>query len=122
MGIEIKRIYEPAEEGDGKRILVDRLWPRGVTRQQARLDEWLKDVAPSSQLRTWFGHKNERFDAFAQRYRLELDNDPLKQAAVRQLLQWSETGRVTLLYSAKNVTVNQAVVLKQFLQEKRAEI
>ncbi|OPZ71601.1 MAG: hypothetical protein BWY80_01291 [Firmicutes bacterium ADurb.Bin456] len=120
MSIGIKRIYRPAEKKDGKRILVDRLWPRGVTKQNAQLDEWLKDVAPSPQLRTWFGHKNERFDAFALQYRLELDTDPLKQSAIRHLLAMYETGEITLLYGAKSDTINHARVLQQYLQEKLA--
>lgn len=118
MSIEIKRIYEPAEKNGGKRILVDRLWPRGVTKQKAQLDEWLKDIAPSPQLRTWFGHKSERFDAFAHQYRLELDTDPLKQLIVQQLLELSKTERVTLLYGAKSAVINHAVILQKYLQEK----
>lgn len=120
MGIEIKRIYEPASNGDGQRILVDRLWPRGVTKQEARLDAWMKDAAPSPQLRTWFGHSDERFDAFAQRYRLELDTDPVKQLAVRQLLEMGRTASVTLLYGAKSTAIKHAAVLRQYLLEKLA--
>ncbi len=120
VGIEIKRIYEPAATKDGRRILVDRLWPRGVAKQKAQLDEWLKDIAPSPPLRAWFGHKSERFDAFAQQYRLELDTDPLKQSAVRHLLEMNEAGDITLLYGAKSDTVNHARVLQQYLREKLA--
>jgi len=117
MSFEIKRIYEPAGEDDGKRILVDRLWPRGVTKEAAKLDEWLKEIAPSPQLRTWFGHESEKFDEFASRYRLELDSDPQKQAAVRKLFALNETGRVTLLYGAKSDSINHAAVLRQYLRE-----
>lgn len=121
MGIEIKRIYEPAGKDDGRRVLVDRLWPRGVTKQEARLDAWLKDVAPSPQLRTWFGHSDERFDAFAEQYRLELDSDPIRQSAVRQLLEMGRAGDVTLLYGAKSAIINHAAVLRQYLLEKLAD-
>lgn len=117
MSFEIKRIYEPATEDDGKRVLVDRLWPRGVTKEAARLDEWLKEIAPSPQLRTWFGHESEKFDEFASRYRLELDNDPQKQAAVRQLFALNKTGKVTLLYGAKSDSINHAAVLQRYLME-----
>ncbi len=117
MSFEIKRIYEPAGEDDGKRILVDRLWPRGVTKEAAKLDEWLKEIAPSPQLRTWFGHESEKFDEFASRYRLELDNDPQKQAAIRKLFALNGTGRVTLLYGAKSDSINHAAVLRQYLRE-----
>jgi uncharacterized protein YeaO (DUF488 family) len=118
MGIEIKRIYEPAAEGDGRRVLVDRLWPRGVSKQEARLDEWLKDVAPSPALRAWFGHMEENFDEFSKMYRLELDTDPVKQAAVRHLLEAGQAGKVTLLYGARSATVNHAAVLRGYLRER----
>jgi uncharacterized protein YeaO (DUF488 family) len=117
MSFEIKRIYEPAGEGDGKRVLVDRLWPRGVTKEAARLDEWLKEIAPSPQLRTWFGHESEKFDEFTSRYRQELDNDPQKQAAVRRLFALNKAGKVTLLYGAKSDSVNHAAVLQRYLME-----
>jgi len=118
MSIEIKRIYEPASEEDGRRVLVDRLWPRGVSRQQARLDEWLKDAAPSPALRTWFGHKAENFEEFSDLYRRELDVDPAKQPAVLRLIELGKAGRVTLLYAAKSPAVNHAAVLQKYLLEK----
>jgi len=118
MGFEIKRIYAPASEDDGRRVLVDRLWPRGVSKQQARLDEWLKDVAPSPALRAWFGHREEHFDRFAEMYQLELDADPMKQAAVRHLLEVGNAGKVTLLYGARSATVNHAAVLQRYLRER----
>lgn len=118
MNIEIKRIYEPVNDGDGLRVLVDRLWPRGVSRQNARLDAWLKDIAPSPSLRTWFGHKIENFEQFSALYRHELDTELLKQSAVKQLLEMENSGKVTLLYGAKSTTVNQAAVLKRYLEEK----
>ena len=120
MNIEIKRIYDLAEAHDGKRILVDRLWPRGISKERARLDDWLKDIAPSQQLRVWFGHKPDRFNEFVKRYRLELDTDPEKQSAVLQLIEITKKNNVTLLYGAKDTSINQAVVLKDYLQEKNS--
>lgn len=118
MSIGIKRIYEPAQVSDGKRILVDRLWPRGVSREGARLDGWMKDIAPSTELRIWFGHENEKFDAFAVQYRHELETDPKKQQAVREMLEMSGAEKVTLLYGAKSAAVNHAAILLQYIKER----
>lgn len=118
MGFEIKRIYEAPGSDDGIRVLVDRLWPRGVSKERAWLDDWLKEVAPSNELRNWFEHMPERFEAFATRYKKELDGDPAKQEAVSRLLQWGKKGRVSLLYGAKDATMNQAAVLRAYLQER----
>ncbi len=119
MDIKIKRVYDAPEKTDGKRILVDRLWPRGLAKEKAQLDEWIKEVAPSPQLRTWFGHLSERFDDFADRYVTELNTDPIKQEAVRRLLEINSAGDLTLLYAAKNETENQAVVLQKYLMQKK---
>ncbi|MGD9560317.1 MAG: DUF488 domain-containing protein [Oscillospiraceae bacterium] len=110
-----KRIYLPAEATDGARVLVDRLWPRGISKERAALAAWLKDAAPSTALRQWFGHEPERFEDFSEKYRLELAADPEKQPAIRELLNMAQAGRVTLLYAAKSPTVNHAVVLKGYL-------
>ncbi len=118
MEIKIKRIYEPQSEADGRRVLVDRLWPRGVSKQRAQLDEWLKDVAPSPSLRVWFGHKAESFPEFSQLYRAELDAAPAKQPPVLHLLKIAETDTLTLVYAAKSETVNHAAVLRQYLLER----
>ena len=118
MDIQIKRIYEPAARTDGKRVLVDRLWPRGMSRERAHFDEWLKDIAPSPQLRAWFRHISSKFDEFSRKYRTELDTDPEKRAAVSHLLELIKAGKVTLLYGAKNTTANQALVLQTYLKEK----
>ena len=118
MRIEIKRIYEPAAEGDGRRVLVDRLWPRGVSKQSARLDEWLKDAAPSPELRTWFGHREENFERFSELYRVELGADPEKKAAVKHLLEVAKEGKLTLLYAARDGTANHAAVLREVLEER----
>lgn len=110
--MKIKRIYEPASSDDGARVLVDRLWPRGMTKEAARLDLWLKDVAPSDALRRWFDHRAERWDQFRQRYRAEL----AENSAVGELRALMKDGRVTLLYSARDAEHNQAVVLAEYLQ------
>lgn len=103
--VRIKRVYEPRTAADGTRVLVDRLWPRGLTREAAALDEWLKSCAPSSDLRKWFGHDPERFGAFGERYRRELDANP---EAVAQLCALLEKGDVTLLYAARDPQCNHA--------------
>lgn len=116
MAIQIKRIYEEPREDDGLRLLVDRLWPRGISKERARLDGWLKELAPSSRLRTEFGHKAERFEAFTALYRAELDASPGAQAAAQGVLRQSREGTVTLLYGAKDPKINHAVVLKAYLE------
>ncbi|GAA0999975.1 DUF488 domain-containing protein [Acrocarpospora macrocephala] len=108
----IKRIYDEVDPRDGFRVLVDRLWPRGVSKEEAHIDLWLKEVAPSTELRTWFDHRADRFTEFSDRYAAELDSNPAV-ATLRQLGQAHPT--VTLLYSAKNPQINQAVVLAEYL-------
>lgn len=113
MALKIKRIYETPDEADGYRILVDRLWPRGVSKEQATIDEWLKEIAPSPELRDWFGHKPERFEEFRIRYQTELaDNDAILK--IKKLETENKT--VTLLYAAKDPVHNHAVVLMEVLQ------
>ena len=112
--IAIKRIYEDASEKDGYRILVDRLWPRGVSKEEAKLDEWLKDIAPSTALRKWFDHIEERFPEFSKRYQAELD---LKTEEITRLTTIAKKQQITLLYSAKNEKFNQAVVLSDYLNK-----
>ncbi len=121
MSIQIKRIYDPVEEDDGQRILVDRLWPRGVSKERAHLSQWMKDAAPSGELRQWFGHEPARMDDFAACYRRELSRDAEKRQAVQELLALDAEGPVTLLYAAKSPTVNHAAVLRDFLQMKEKE-
>lgn len=111
--IKIKRIYEAPSADDGYRILVDRLWPRGIKKEDAFLDEWNRDLAPSSGLRKWFSHKKERFNEFSARYREEL----LKQKEeLRRISDKAKNNRVTLLYAAKDGEVNHAVVLCNVLK------
>jgi uncharacterized protein YeaO (DUF488 family) len=113
MPVRIKRIYDDPQADDGDRILVDRVWPRGCTKEQARLDEWMKDVAPSTELRRWFAHKPERWAQFRERYLLELKGN----AAVNDLRERSATRTVTLLYGARDRKLNQAVVLAELLSD-----
>ena len=114
---QIKRIYLPAQASDGYRVLVDRLWPRGVSRQRAHLDLWLKEIGPSDALRKWFGHEPERWPEFERRYRKELRAKPELVREIRQLQK--EHGKVTLLFSARDEERNQAVALRTFLQGRR---
>lgn len=113
--LQIKRIYDEPARSDGIRVLVDRLWPRGVSKERAALDIWLKDVAPSPELRVWFGHKPERFKEFTAKYSDELESNPAI-AQLRELLKDNPT--VTLLYAAKDLQVNHAIVLRDFLEGK----
>jgi uncharacterized protein YeaO (DUF488 family) len=113
--IRLKRSYEPRVRTDGRRILVERLWPRGMKKEVLEADAWLKDVAPSAPLRQWFGHRTERWEEFRRRYRKELDAKP---EAWEPLLDASKKGRLTLLYSARDVQHNGAVVLGEYLSER----
>ncbi|HET9151789.1 MAG TPA: DUF488 domain-containing protein [Gemmatimonadales bacterium] len=112
--IRLKRAYESAEDTDGVRILVERLWPRGVTKARLRLDEWAKDVAPSPALRQWFGHVPERWPEFRRRYFAELRSN---EEAWKPLLARARRGRVTLVYAARDTERNGAVALKAFLEK-----
>jgi uncharacterized protein YeaO (DUF488 family) len=111
--VRVKRIYEPAEPGDGYRVLVDRLWPRGVSRERARLDEWARELAPSDELRRWFGHEPDRFDEFRSRYLVELKDQGEEVAELRQR---ARSGPLTLLYAARDEQHNEAVVLAELLR------
>lgn len=113
MAIRIKRVYEPPEDSDGVRILVDRLWPRGLAKDRARVDRWLPDVAPSSQLRKWFRHDPGKWDEFRSRYFEELHKVP---AVVAELQSLTQKGAVTLVFAAKNEAYNNAVALRQYLE------
>lgn len=111
MNVMLKRAYDPPAKTDGERILVDRLWPRGLAKVKAKIDLWLKDVAPSTELRRWFGHDPEKWPEFTQRYRAELKNNP----ALSELQALSRQGNITLVYAARDQLHNEAVVLKQIL-------
>ncbi len=114
--IKIKRIYEPYESDDGFRILVDRLWPRGIKKADARIDLWEKEIAPSTALRKWFGHQPELFSEFETRYEQELANNPVSPDFIRIICMHLDTENVTLLYGAKDQKENQAVVLLDWIQ------
>jgi uncharacterized protein YeaO (DUF488 family) len=115
--IRIKRTYDPPARSDGQRFLVERLWPRGLTKTAVAADAWLKDVAPTTALRKWFDHRVERWDEFRRKYRAELRANP---AAWERILAASKEGRVTLLYSSHDQVHNGAVVLRDFLAERAA--
>ena len=113
--IKLKRVYEASAENDGPRILVERLWPRGLTKADVAADHWFKDVAPSPALRTWFGHRVERWEEFRRRYRAELADNG---AAVNSLKRICSGQSVTFLFAAKETERNGAVVLREFLMSK----
>jgi uncharacterized protein YeaO (DUF488 family) len=112
MPVQIKRVYDPASSSDGYRVLIDRLWPRGVSRQSAKLDEWMKELAPSTELRHWFGHEPARFEEFRRRYIAELRDERPRLTALRRR---ARGGRLTLVYSAHDTEHNDAVVLAEIL-------
>lgn len=116
--IKVKRVYDGATSRDGFRILVDRVWPRGVTKQRAKVDLWLKSVAPSTELRKWFGHDAKKWKEFKRRYFAELDNGP---PGLDQLLQRATGGVVTLVFSARDPDNNQAVALREYLEDRLAK-
>jgi uncharacterized protein YeaO (DUF488 family) len=115
MPIKIKRVYEQSEKDDGTRVLVDRLWPRSLSKEKAGVDIWLKEIAPSTELRKWFGHDPEKWKGFQRRYETELShNGPL----IEMLTEKAKLGPITLLYGARDQEHNEAHVLKKFLERK----
>jgi len=116
MSITIKRIYEQPAPGDGARILVDRLWPRGVSKERAKLDLWLKDIAPSTELREWFGHDPKKWIGFQRKYKIELANNEEPVAELKKIIRQNKT--VTLLYAAKDGEHNEAIVINNLLSGK----
>ncbi|MBK5273584.1 MAG: DUF488 domain-containing protein [Desulfuromonadales bacterium] len=113
--IQLKRVYEATDSHDGRRFLVERLWPRGIRKESLVMEGWLKDVAPSDALRQWFGHEPAKWEEFRQRYVAELEQDP---AAWESLLDAARRGTVTLLYSSYDQAHNNALALKIFLEER----
>ncbi|HEY6083265.1 MAG TPA: DUF488 domain-containing protein [Chitinophagaceae bacterium] len=113
MNIRIKRVYEQPDPADGTRILVDRLWPRGMTKEKAGVDLWLKNIAPSTTLRKWFGHEPAKWEEFKQRYRQELRENKEQVSLLKEQLK---KGTVTLLYGAKDEVHNEALVLKELFK------
>ena len=116
MRIVIKRVYEKPTPSDGARILVDRLWPRGVSKERAKLDLWLKDIAPSTELREWFGHDPKKWIGFQKKYKIELANNEEPVAELKKIIRQNKT--VTLLYAAKDEEHNEAVVINNLLSGK----
>jgi uncharacterized protein YeaO (DUF488 family) len=112
--LKIKRVYDEKSTEDGERIYVDRIWPRGLTKERAAIDEWLKELSPSDDLRKWFGHEPEKFREFKRRYLTEL-LDPAKQVLLKKVARQAETIDVTLLFSAKDTKYNNAVVLLELI-------
>lgn len=112
-------MYEKTDEQDGYRVLVDKVWPRGISKEKAELDDWAKEVTPSTPLRKWFNHDKEKFDAFAKYYEEELQNDKNAQQKINELAEKIASETVTLLFAAKDETCNHAVLLKQWIDEKR---
>jgi uncharacterized protein YeaO (DUF488 family) len=115
MDVQIKRVYDEPSETDGTRILIDRLWPRGLSKAKAKIDVWLKDIAPSTALRQWFGHDPRKWHEFKQRYKDELHKN---SAAVAQLRAHMAKGKVTFVYGAKDTEHNDAVVLQEYVGER----
>jgi uncharacterized protein YeaO (DUF488 family) len=114
VSIRVKRVYDKPATADGRRILVDRLWPRGLKKTEARVDEWLKELAPSSELRKWFGHDPARWQEFKKRYAAELDDE---RERIKELAQEARKHTVTLLFAAKDTEHNNAAALKEHLQQ-----
>jgi len=112
--VRVRRVYEDPDRDDGVRVLVDRIWPRGMTKARAALDEWCRDVAPSHELRTWYGHQPDRFEEFARRYRLELEH-PGRAEALAHLRDLARDGPVTLLTATREPAISEAVVLASLL-------
>lgn len=119
MNIKVKRVYDTPSPDDGRRILVDRIWPRGIRKENARIDAWAKDIAPSQALRRWFGHAPARWEAFQGRYFSELETKP---EAWRGILEQARKGPLTLLYAASDTEHNNAVALRAYLQRKARRI
>jgi len=116
--IKVKRVYDPVEPDDGQRFLVERLWPRGIRKEALQMKGWLKDVAPSDGLRRWFGHDPRKWEEFRRRYFAELEAHP---EAWQPLLEAARAGNITLLFSARDTSHNNAVALREFLEEKLKE-
>ena len=114
--IKLKRAYEPPASADGTRVLIDRLWPRGVKKEKAAIDEWMKEIAPSTDLRKWFGHDPERWTEFRRRYRSEIKTHP---GELRRLRELARKGKLTLVYAAHDEAHNDAVVLRDLLVGRR---
>jgi uncharacterized protein YeaO (DUF488 family) len=114
LNVRAKRAYDPAEDGDGYRVLIDHVWPRGVSRARARLDDWVRELAPSDELRKWFDHDPARFDEFRTRYRAELVD---RSERLDELRRRADSGPLTIVYAARDREHNNAVVLSELLRD-----
>lgn len=113
--LRMKRAYDTVSNEDGFRILVDRLWPRGISKERAKIDLWLKDIAPSGQLRKWFGHNQQKWSEFKEKYYIELGE---KESLVVLVMEKMSAGEVTLVFGAKDRKVNNAVALREYIDER----
>jgi uncharacterized protein YeaO (DUF488 family) len=120
MEIRTKRVYDAADEVDGLRVLVDRLWPRGLTKKKAGVDLWLKEIAPSRDLRNWFSHDSEKWDQFKRKYFVELNANP--EPVDKIIRKAREKGGITLVFAARDQEHNNAVALKEFLEQRSKEV
>ena len=114
LSIALKRVYDEPEPRDGTRVLVDRLWPRGLSKERARVDVWMKEIAPSNELRKWFGHDPEKFEEFRRRYETELASES-RQETLEKLRDMARRGPITLVFAAHDIEHNNAVVLRELL-------
>lgn len=121
MPIQLKRVYDDAEKEDGMRILVDRIWPRGVSKEDAKLDEWVKEIGPSDELRKWFDHDADKYEEFKKKYKKELKQNSEQSGALDQMKKWTKEKdkKLTLVYAAKDEQHNQATVLKEILDHQQ---
>ncbi|MFG6147006.1 DUF488 domain-containing protein [Halobacillus sp. B23F22_1] len=117
MSVILKRIYDEEKKPGGHRILVDGIWPRGISKEQAEIDEWMKEISPSAELRKWFNHDPEKFSEFKKRYKKELNGHSDKKSSLDKLRNMADGKRVILLYGAKDETHNHAVVIKELLEQ-----
>jgi uncharacterized protein YeaO (DUF488 family) len=115
--VQVRRVYDPPQPDDGQRVLVDRLWPRGLSKERARLDDWCKEIAPSTELRKWYDHDPDRYAEFARRYRAEL-GDPARAAALAHLRELAGHGQLTLLTATRRSDISEAAVLADLLAQR----
>jgi uncharacterized protein YeaO (DUF488 family) len=115
VNIQVKRIYEVPDPEDGRRMLIDRLWPRGLSKANAKVDVWMKEIAPSTKLRQWYQHDPGKWPEFKVRYHAELDAQP---DGVNQMISWAATGKMTLLFGSREERLNSARALKEYLESK----
>ncbi|MDQ0298629.1 uncharacterized protein YeaO (DUF488 family) [Salibacterium salarium] len=118
MPVQIKRIYEQVSEKDGYRVLVDKVWPRGVSKERAKLDEWAKEITPTPELRKWFNHEKDKFIVFAEEYKKELQSNKEGRQKLNELTNIAVDKEVTLVFAAKDEKYNHAVLLQQWMEEK----